>query len=102
MLIEDFRRIVSAFADTPADIDLERGTLLMQLRDDVIEARLSQRGGELVVEESGERMTASSWVTKRLARAPQLADRILSYVEDPSPFVAPEGSLLDQPDISGA
>jgi hypothetical protein len=31
-----------------------------------------------------------------------LADRILAYVDDPSPFVAPEGRLLDQPDFANS
>ena len=48
-----FRRILTTFADTPADIDLNKGQLLVQLRDDIIEARVSSRDGAIHVEEAG-------------------------------------------------
>ncbi len=100
MLMEDFRRIVTSFADNKADIDLARGTLLVQIREDLIEARLYQHAGELVVEEGGERFPAARWIINRVARIPLLAERILSYVPRPENFVIPSGRLLDQPDFA--
>jgi hypothetical protein len=98
MLIEDFQRIVTAFADSPADMDLGRGKLLVQVRDELIEATLRQEGGELTIEENDQRFSPASWIITRLARLPLLADRILSYVHEPDSFVSPAGRLIDQPD----
>lgn len=100
MLLDDFRRIVTAFADHEADLDLSKGVLLTQIRDELIEAKLSQQGGQLIVDEQGQRLPASTWIITRIARVPLLADRILSYVPETEGFVTPSGRLLDQPDFS--
>ena len=95
-----FKRILTAFADKPADVDVGRGTLLLQLRDEVVEAKLFYREGGVWVEEEGIRpVSAFQWIVERVARVPLLADRILSYVEDESHFVRPDGRLLDQIDV---
>jgi hypothetical protein len=102
MLLDDFKRIITAFADSPTDLDLSKGTLLVQVRDELIEAKLFQHGGQLIVEESEQRLPASTWVVNRIARVPLLADRVLSYVNDVQGFVTPSGQLLDQPNFAGA
>ncbi|WP_421793712.1 hypothetical protein [Hydrocarboniphaga effusa] len=96
MNIQTFSRILGAFADSPTDIDLSRGHLYVQVRDEVIEAELSERGGELFVTENGVRLPAGKWVVSRVARLPILADKIANSVEVPSTFVAPSGNVLDQ------
>jgi hypothetical protein len=96
MLLEDFRRIVTAFADNPSDVDISKGTLLLQLRGEVVEARVYHRLGELVVEDSGVEYTPGQWIVQRVAQLHTLADRILSNVQRPAHFVTPSGSLLDQ------
>ena len=98
MQFEDFKRIVTCFADRADDVDTRHGELLVQIRDETITARLHQRADGLIVEEDGERMHAASWIVNRVARVPLLADRILSYVLPPPHFVNPSGRLLDQPD----
>lgn len=100
MLLEDFRRVLTAFADNEADVDINQGTMLVQVRDEIIEARLYQHSGQLIVEEDGQRLTAFNWITNRIARIPLLADRILSYVPETPGFVTPSGRLLDQPDFA--
>jgi len=101
MLMDDFKRIIAAFADTDADIDFTQGTLLVQIRDEVIRATLTQRAGELKVQEHGqEELSASSWIINRIARISLLADRILSYVAEPDHFVVPSALLVDHPDFS--
>ena len=95
MDVERFRRIVRAFADDPEDIDLKHGKLLVQVRDEIIEAKLSPSPeGGLMVTENGDRLSALSWVVRRLAKLPQLADRICSHDESPPHFVAPAGDLV--------
>ena len=89
-----FKRIVTAFSDDPEDIDLKHGKLLVQVRDEVIEAALSQSPKGVMVTENGDCLTAQSWVVKRLARLPQLADRICSHDESPQHFVVPSGRRL--------
>ena len=100
MQFTEFERIVTCFADRVDDVDTSRGELLVQVRDETIAAKLHQRADGLVVEENGDHMPAVSWIVKRLARIPLLADRICSYVTPPEHFVAPAGSFLDQLDES--
>lgn len=98
MRLEDFKRIVTAFADQVEDVDTRQGRLVVQIRDEVISARLHDRPDGLLVEEHGARLPAVRWIVNRLAQIPLLADRICSYVTPPEHFVAPSGRFLDQPD----
>lgn len=91
-----FRTILTAFADKPAHIDLEQSRLIAEIRDDIIEATLHSRSGELWVEENGAKYRASTWIIDRVARLPILADRILTHVEDEPHFIEPAGHLLDR------
>jgi hypothetical protein len=100
MEIDTFRRILTAFADSPADIDLSRGRVLVQIREELIEATLSDKAGELFVEENGTRTKCVPWIVNRIARLPLLADRIISYVPEVPHFVAPSGTVWDQPDYA--
>ena len=98
MQFEEFHRVVTCFADRVDDVAASGGELLVQIRDETITARLSNRPDGLVVEENGDRLPAERWIVARLARVPLLADRILSYVRLPENFVQTSGSLVDQPD----
>jgi hypothetical protein len=93
-----FRRILTTFADSPANLDLGRGTLMVQIREDIVEAKLFTRHGSLCVQESGDEMPAPQWLIQRVARLPLLADRILTYLPAEPHFVTPGGDLLDQLD----
>ena len=98
MQFNDFKRIVTCFADRVEDVDTSHGELLVQIRDETITARLHQRSSGLLVEEHDARMPAVEWIVKRLARLPLLADRICSYVSPPEHFVPSSGRFLDQLD----
>ncbi len=91
----DFLRIVTAFADSPANIDLEKGTFLVEIRGELIEGELLTREGQLFVSESGESAPANRWIINRIARLQLLADRLLEHVPEERFFVVPEGTLLD-------
>lgn len=93
-----FQRILTAFVDRPADIDLSRGRLLVQVRDELIEATLAMREGSLHVDESAATWTAEQWIIQRLARLPLLADRIVSLLPAEPHFIVPGGRLLDELD----
>ena len=98
MLPDAFKRMLESFADSPADLDLSRGRLIVQVRDELIEARLFQQEGDLWVNEAGEERRAISWLIKRIARLPLLSERILTYIPEVEHFVSPSARLLDQPD----
>src|SRR5437773_8631504 len=100
MDITEFVRVVRTFADAPADLDVSRGTLIVQVRDELIEATIRMREGRLLIEEGGNEVTGERWIIDRLARVPLLAERILSYVSSEQFFIVPQGILLDQPDQS--
>ena len=102
MQFDNFKRIVTCFADRVDDVDARGGELLVQIRDETITARLLQRPDGLLVEELDQRMPATRWIINRLARIPLLADRICSYVSPPTPFVPPSGRLLLDPNASPA
>jgi len=95
---DEFRRILTAFADSPAQLDLEKGSLLVQVRDETIVATVTSREGDLVVIENDETLSATRWIVQRLARLPLLADRIIASIPDEPTFVSPDGLLLDQID----
>lgn len=97
MELDEFRNILTAFADKPANIDIEGRNLLVEIRDELIEGRVSRRAdGGLWVEEDGVTQRAEDWVFKRIARLPILADRILTYVREEPHFIEPAGKKLDR------
>lgn len=103
MNINDFKRILRAFADQPSNLDIDSGRLLVEIRDNLIEARLSDRDGTVWVQEpDAEPCSAYKWILRRLARMDQLADRLLAYTPEERHFVTPRGLLLDQLDINPA
>ncbi|WP_224241694.1 pentapeptide repeat-containing protein [Hyalangium gracile] len=94
-----FKTILTAFADNPAELNISKGQVLVQLRDDLISARVHQKSGTMWISEDGDgeiEQPAEQWLINRIARLPQLADRILTYIPDEASFVAPSGVLLDQ------
>ena len=98
MIVEydEFRNTLTAFADRPADVDVTRGELTMEIRGDIIEAKLRQHDGDLFVDEHEEEHRAVDWIVKRVAQLHTLADRILDYVTDEKYFIEPAGKLLNR------
>ena len=100
MNIDDFERVLRAFADQPDNLYIDGGRLLAEIRDELISARLTNRDGTVWVKEEGsDACAAYTWILRRLARIDQLADRLLSYTPEEKHFVTPRGVLLDQLDI---
>jgi len=107
MDINEFKRIISAFADEPSDVDVRIGKVVAQIRDELIDVTIKYSSGpnrELLIGENGQEYPARRWLINRVARLPQLADRIIASttltpeVEAKSPFVEPSGFL--SPDLS--
>lgn len=100
MDINDLRRILTAFADEPSDVDIRLGKIIAQVRDEVVEANIQYSQTEdrhLRVIENGQEYSARSWLINRVARLPQLADRIIAATAQASDaslsFVAPSGRM---------
>lgn len=96
MEYDEFRTILTSFADRPANVNIERGRLIVEIRDDLIEASLYNRDGDLVVEENGLRQSARAWIFSRIARIPILAERILTQIPAEENFIEPSGFMLDR------
>ncbi len=102
MDITDFRRILTSFADEPSDVDVRAGKVVVQVRDEVIDADIAYSVGEdkqLRVIENGQEYMARTWLINRIARLPQLADRILASTSGIAKglarplFLAPSGLI---------
>lgn len=109
MDINDFRRILTAFADEPSDVDIRAGKVIAQVRDEVIDATITYASGEdrqLRIVENDQEYAVRTWLINRVARLPQLADRIVNTVSATakasakSPFIVPSG--LISPDLSSS
>ncbi len=96
MKADELKRVLTAFADSPADVDLDKGQLLVKIRDDVLVASVRIQEGEVLISEDGFDFKAHEWIVKRLARLSSLADRIIANIQGEDCFIEPAGRLLDQ------
>lgn len=94
---QQFKRILTTFADCPTNIDVGKGEFAVQVVDEIITGRIVTKEGDLWVHPSeGQPMRAATWIVQRIARLPLLASRIVDYVDPAKDFVVPHGKLLDQ------
>ncbi len=100
MNIQEFRQVLTAFADKPADVNIDKGRLLAQVHESLIEASVSVREGAVVVTEGGENFSGEKWLTHRIARLPLLAERIVDYTRTEPSFVTPAADLLDDIELA--
>lgn len=103
----DFKRVLTAFADVPSDVDVRLGKVVAQIRDEVLDIDIAYSNTseqQLLVIENEQQYPARVWLLNRVARLPQLADRLISSttqspeVAARSPFVIPSGRM--SPDLS--
>lgn len=94
MHVDEFKRIVTCFSESPANFDISKGDFIVQLREELISAQLERRNGSLWINDDGDAQLAESWLVSRVARLPLLADRILSAVPKVENFVTPSGSVV--------
>ena len=101
MDIREFKAVLSAFADEPANVDVRAGKVVAEIRDDLIDASISFSADDartLLVHENDVVYPARKWLINRVARLPQLADRILASIDSGresqrQPFIVPRGLL---------
>lgn len=96
------RRILQTFVDRPGDLTIGQGKILLQLRDELIEAQLFSRDGEVWIRQDDHEMSARTWIVDRVARVPLLARRILDLLPSNQHFVAPEGELVEDGRLDSA
>lgn len=94
MNLRDFRRIVTAFSDHSGQFRWDRDRVVVPVRDEVIEASIREQEAAVRVRENGQEFPAYSWLIDRIARIPQLADRILASIPEEPFFVPPAGDFL--------
>lgn len=96
MQIDNFKRIVTTFADDDSEMALDvDGTLLLGIRGIEVVAKIHQNPDGIQVEHDGVRWKAEHWIYFYLAKLDRLADRIISSVFPPSHYVSPTGKLLN-------
>lgn len=107
MDINQFRNIVQAFAESPSDVDIRLGGATLQIRDEIfdITLKISNDDNEsLIVNENNQNTPARTWLLNRVAKLPQLADRLITVCGQShhlaSPFIRPAG--LYSPELSGS
>lgn len=96
MDIARFKEIVSAFLDSGDQADWSKGTALVQIGSELIEASLRTHDGGLYIQEGGKEQAAEKWIINRLAMLDLLADRILASNDENSAFVTPAGEFVDE------
>lgn len=94
MQINDFKSIITTFADPGTELLFDKTQIVMQVNGDLIEATITAKAGDIYVDEGGGSQPANRWVLSRLAKLPLLASRLLSNVVPTDNFVTPSASLL--------
>ncbi len=94
MQIQDFKAIVTTFADPGTDIEFERDQILISVNGDLIQARISMRSGDVFIDVDGAVLPANKWILERLAKLRLLATRLRDTVPRTEHFVPPSATLL--------
>lgn len=102
MDVQQFKKIVSCFAQVPSNIESSQGEFVVQLLDDLVVARLVRRSGALYVVEDEAELLAETWIIRRVARLPLLAERIRSALPPIKNFIDPHARALRTLDVDPA
>jgi hypothetical protein len=94
MQIDDFKSIVSTFADPGSEILFEKTKIIISVNGDLLDASLSTRAGDVQIDDGNGAQPASNWILTRLAKLPLLATRLRETVKDNETFVSPAATLL--------
>ena len=98
MDVNTLKKTLAVFVDRPGSLALERGRLLVQIGEEMIDAEISVRDGQVKVREAGVEDSAESWIARRIANLGLLAERVSEACALDHPFVRPKGEFLDQID----
>lgn len=94
MHINDFKSIVTTFADPGTELLFDKTQIVISVNGDLITGNLSTSSGDVYVDEGSGAEPASKWILTRLARLPLLAARLRESIPVTEYFVSPAASLL--------
>ncbi|MDO8771058.1 MAG: hypothetical protein Q7K57_20585 [Burkholderiaceae bacterium] len=94
MQINDFKSIVTTFADPGTELLFDKTQVVISVNGDLITAAIATKSGDVYVDEGSGQEPASKWIVNRLARLPLLAARLRESVVPTEFFVSPSASLL--------
>ncbi len=94
MQINDFKSIVTTFADPGTELLFDRTQIVISVNGDLITGSISARSGDVFVDEGSGAEPASKWILTRLARLPLLAARLRESIPATQYFVSPAATLL--------
>lgn len=102
MQIDTFKSIISTFSDPGTEIIYDSQVVMFTINSDLIEIRIHSDFGDIYVIEndSVDRIPASKWIVKRLAKLELLSSRILDQIPEHSNYVSPTAELLNSLDLS--
>lgn len=103
MTSNELKRILRAFVNDPAELDVRQGRVVAQIHDELIDValRTDTKTGELSINDGDTNYAPRAWLLKRIARLDLLADRILAYTPPTAAFVPPSGALRGDLSTSG-
>jgi hypothetical protein len=100
MNIQDFKRVLSSFADKQEDIQFEKGSFIGTIRGKDIIGDFKQREDNLFIIEDGIEYAVREWIGLRLADLDTLAKKILELIPEERDFVQPKGAYLNDINIT--
>lgn len=100
MHIDNFKQIVTTFADPGSEILFDKHRVLFSINGEVIDAELTSKSGDIYVNEGNGLTPAGSWIIKRLANLPLLSTRISERIPTHKNFVSPVADLLPTLEIN--
>ncbi|MFN8394694.1 MAG: hypothetical protein U0176_08495 [Bacteroidia bacterium] len=101
MKISEFKKLIRVFIGDGDEFEVDRGTLILNQRGELVDRKFQLIQGEVYVEENENLIPASKWIIDNLANVKVLAGKILSNQIEVDHFVAPEGKVLDFSENSG-
>lgn len=94
MQVNDFKSIVTTFADPGTEILFDRSDFVISVNGDLITAAIDAKLGDVYVNEGSGPESASKWILNRLARLPLLAARLRECVIPTDFFISPSASVV--------
>lgn len=95
MQVDDFKSVISTFADPGSDMLFERAKVIFSMNGQVIDISITSQHGNILVDEGNGNVDASLWIIKRLANLPLLANRLKERITPNDCFVSPKANILE-------
>ncbi len=94
MQVNEFKSIISTFADPGSEMLFEKAKIVFSVNGDLIDAAISAKSGDIFVDEGSGPQPATNWILTRLAKLTLLANRLQESISKVDFFVSPGATLL--------